>query len=110
MNDEKIHIGQRLWQERTRLGLTQTEMAQRGGVVMRTYADYESGRSSPKAENLQLWAGTGVDVLFVVTGQANAGMLTAEEATVLSYWRNSPDALRAAWLAFCHTYEAASNE
>lgn len=105
-----MHVGQRLWQERTRLGLTQTEMAQRGGVVMRTYADYESGRSSPKAENLQRWADTGVDVLFIVTGKADTSVLTADEAIALAHWRNSPDALRSAWLAFCRAYEAVSNK
>lgn len=108
MNDEKTLIGQRLWQERTRLGLTQTEMAQRGGVVMRTYADYESGRSSPKAENLQQWAGSGVDVLYVVTGQATGSKLSADEMTVLGYWRESPDELRTAWLAFYRAYGSAT--
>lgn len=105
MNDEKMHIGKRLWQERTRLGLTQTEMAQRGGVVMRTYADYESGRSSPKAENLQLWARAGVDVLFVVTGESAGGTLTPDEQTILGHWRNSPNEVRAGWLAFYFAFE-----
>lgn len=104
MNDEKTHIGQRLWQERTRLGLTQTDMAKRGGVVMRTYADYESGRSSPKAENLQQWAACGVDILFVVTGHATDSMLSPDEMMVLNYWRDSPDELRAAWLGFYRAY------
>lgn len=85
-------------------------MAKRASVGFSTYCSYEKGESFPKADALHLWAGHGVDVLFVITGQADASVLTADEAMVLNYWRNSPNPLRSAWLAFCRTYEAASNE
>lgn len=109
MNNENQKIGERLWQERNRLGWTQTEMARRGGVGISTYSSYEAGNSSPKAENLQLWASHGVDVLFVITGEVASNMLTPDEATLLGYWRDSPDTLRAGWLAFHRAYSSASH-
>ncbi|TCP13789.1 helix-turn-helix protein [Crenobacter luteus] len=107
MNTENQKIGERLWQERTRFGWTQTEMAKRGGVGISTYSSYEAGNSSPKAENLQQWAQHGVDVLYVVTGQGTDGKLSPDEMMVLGYWRDSPDELRSAWLAFYQAYAAA---
>lgn len=82
-------------------------MAKCASVGFSTYCSYEKGESFPKADALHLWAGHGVDVLFVITGQADASALTTDEATMLNYWRSSPDALRSAWLAFYQTYTAA---
>ena len=105
MKTENQKIGERLLQERARFGLTQTEMARRGGVGISTYSSYESGNSSPKAENLQQWAAHGVDVLYVITGsEGTGGRMSPDEMMVLHYWRDSPDELRAAWLAFYRAY------
>ncbi len=49
----------------------------------------------------------GVDVLYVITGQATGGNLSADEMMVLQSWRTSPDELRAAWLAFYAAYGSA---
>lgn len=104
---QKQEIGHRLWQERTRFGLTQAEMAARGGVGFSTYTAYEKGKSTPDAVSLQNWASSGVDVLFVLTGtQGTGGSLCSDELTILGYWRESPEALRAAWLAFYAAYQS----
>ncbi|WP_037011623.1 MULTISPECIES: helix-turn-helix transcriptional regulator [Ralstonia] len=43
----KVHYGNRLAEERVRLGLSQSDMAEKGGVSARTYAYYESGEREP---------------------------------------------------------------
>lgn len=109
-DSQKQEIGHRLWQERTRLGLTQAEMAACAGVGFSTYTAYEKGKSTPDAVALQNWAGAGVDVLHVITGQATDGKLSPDEMMVLMHWRDSPDELRSAWLAFFQTYISTSKE
>ena len=107
MKTENQKIGERLLQERARFGLTQTEMARRGGVGISTYSSYESGNSSPKAENLQQWAAHGVDVLYVITGtQGTGGLLPADELALLGQWRESPEALRQGVVALFRAYRA----
>lgn len=103
---QKQAIGERLAQERARLGWSQTEAARLAGVGFSTYGAYEQGRSTPNAECLQLLAQHGVDVLFVVTGEVADRMLTTNEAMVLSYWRDSPTELQAGWLSFYQGYQA----
>lgn len=103
---QKRSIGLRLSQERNRFGWSQTEAATKAGVGFSTYAAYEQGRSTPNAEALQQLASCGIDVLYVVTGQATDGKLSPDEMMVLMHWRESPDELRAAWLAFYRAYGA----
>lgn len=64
----KMHIGERLREERERMGLTQTATSKACGVAFRTYCDYEAGKSEPKASTLSALGDIGVDVLYVVTG------------------------------------------
>ena len=105
---QKQAIGARLAQERARQGWSQTEAARLAGVGFSTYGAYEQGRSTPNAECLQLLAQHGVDVLFVITGhEGTGGILTPDEMMVLGYWRDSPDELRAAWVAFYRAYGSA---
>lgn len=61
-------IGARLAEERRRLKLSQSAMAECGGIVKVTQLNYEMGRRAPDAAYLALVAGAGVDVLYVVTG------------------------------------------
>ncbi|MXR38000.1 helix-turn-helix domain-containing protein [Craterilacuibacter sinensis] len=108
MNSRNQEIGKRLRQERNRLGLTQTEMAKRGGVGFSTLCSYENGDSSPKAEALQQWSEYGVDVLYVITGsQGTGGIMSPDEMMILGAWRDSPDELRAAILGFYRAYGSA---
>ncbi|MCY1303353.1 hypothetical protein D9M68_811230 [compost metagenome] len=89
MKDSK-EIGIRLQAERNRLGLSQTEFAERLGIGLRTQASYESGRSEAKAVYLSHAAALGVDVLFVMTGvpaPTPAESLSQTEAKVLENYR-----------------------
>ncbi|MFI8609496.1 helix-turn-helix domain-containing protein [Pseudomonas sp. NPDC077649] len=62
-------LGERLKEERKRLGLTQPLLAEVAGAAKRTVIDWEKGVSSPTAAQLEVLAGVGMDVLYVVTGQ-----------------------------------------
>lgn len=103
--DRKKTIGERLLRERQRFGWSQMEAAAKAGVSFSAYRSYEDGRSAPNAEALQLLAGCGVDVLYIITGsEGTGGIITPDEMMVLCYWRDSPDELRSAWLAFYRAY------
>ncbi|MDR1995136.1 helix-turn-helix transcriptional regulator [Azonexus sp.] len=64
-----LPIGARLKEERDRIGLSQTEFAELAGVTRKTLYGYEAGERAPDAACLNIWAGRGLDVLYVITGQ-----------------------------------------
>lgn len=61
-------IGDRLKEERARLGFNQEEFAAKAGITRRPYIDWESGKTSPNAAQLALLAELGLDVAYVITG------------------------------------------
>lgn len=61
-------VGDRIKEERERLGLSQTDFADLGGVQKRAQINYEKGERSPDAAYLSAVAGHGVDVTYVLTG------------------------------------------
>ncbi|QNT25295.1 helix-turn-helix transcriptional regulator [Ralstonia solanacearum] len=82
-----MHYGDRLAEERNRLGLSQNEMAQKGGVSARTYAYYESGEREPGVGSLNAWHAIGADVLYIVNGEHSANSLTPDEQALLTAYR-----------------------
>lgn len=60
--------GERLREERTRLGANQEDFAQIGGVNRNTQGAYEKDERSPDVKYLAALAARGLDVLYVVTG------------------------------------------
>lgn len=62
-------IGDRLKEERERLGFSQTEFSAVAGASKNTQYNYEKGDRSPDAVYLAAVAGKGVDILYVVTGE-----------------------------------------
>ncbi|MGV8861064.1 MAG: helix-turn-helix domain-containing protein [Pseudomonas sp.] len=61
-------LASRLRSERKRLGLTQSQLADLGGVEANAQAHYEKGFRIPRADYLAALAGYGLDLLYVVTG------------------------------------------
>ena len=61
-------IGERLREERVRLGLNQDDFAVIGGVQRRAQGNYERGERAPDADYLARIAERGADVLYIVTG------------------------------------------
>ncbi|PRC91949.1 helix-turn-helix domain-containing protein [Solimicrobium silvestre] len=64
-----LDIGVRLKEERKRLGMSQTAFAAIGGTKRASQFNYESGGRAPDAAYLAAISETGVDVLYVLTGQ-----------------------------------------
>lgn len=69
MND----LGDRLREERERLGLSQAAFGELAGVKKNAQFNYEAGNRSPDGQYLSAVAKHGVDVLYVVTGQRTPG-------------------------------------
>ncbi|WP_336332326.1 helix-turn-helix transcriptional regulator [Pseudomonas putida] len=87
-------IGERLKEERVRLGLSQTDLAAVGGVGKTTQINYEKGERSPDANYLAAASVLGADVLYVLTGERKpqpADSITAGEAKVLECYRALSD-------------------
>lgn len=96
-----VSIGERLRDERGRLGLTQPALAAVGGVTKKTQVLYEAGERSPDAVYLAAVAAIGVDVLYVLTGQHAGGVkpapsLSAEEQMLVQYFREATPPVRRA--------------
>lgn len=70
-------IGERLKEERLRIGLTQPVFAGYCGAKKRTLIEWEKGSTSPNAVQLSALVAIGVDVLYVLTGD-RAGKNTHE--------------------------------
>ncbi|MBO1856834.1 helix-turn-helix transcriptional regulator [Burkholderia cenocepacia] len=78
-------IGDRLKEERKRLGLSQEAFAVAAGVTRRPYAEWEAGGTSPTAVQLAALAMKGVDVQYVVTGRrsgAGIGESSVQQAVL----------------------------
>lgn len=91
-------IGERLKEERERLGLSQTEFAARACASKNTQYNYEKGERSPDAIYLAGVAAEGVDVLYVVTGVRTpkpTESLTDGEACLIDRYRRMSEESRA---------------
>lgn len=62
-------FGERLKEERKRLGMNQTEFALLGGIVKFTQLTYEKGDSTPNLDYLRKLHESGVDAYYILTGQ-----------------------------------------
>lgn len=98
-----MNLSNRLKEERERLGFSQTAFAALAGASKHAQINWEKGAASPNAAALEAWAGDGLDVLYVVTGQRAGGVkpaptLTAEEETLLAYFRDASKEVRRAAL------------
>lgn len=98
-----MHTGDRIKEERERLGFNQADFAALAGATRKTLFNWESGAASPNAAALAAWAEAGLDVLYVVTGQRAGGAATApapalapDEEILLDNYRNCPPDARAA--------------
>lgn len=89
-------IGERLKDERDRLGLNQTAFGAIGGVLKQAQLKYEKGERFPDASYLAAIAKVGADVQYIVTGAHCPGSLSADENELLEKFRTAPLAVKAA--------------
>lgn len=78
-------VGNRLRQERIRLGMTQREMAFVGGVRVNAQYCYENDRRQLPATYLAAVAKRGVDLCFVILGarKVERALMAAEEGALI---------------------------
>lgn len=94
MHPSREAIGNRLQEERKRLGLKQDVFAAEVGVAKRTLAGYEGGAGDVGALVLAHAALLGVDVLYVVTGQRTpeaANSFNGDEIDLVEHYRQLPE-------------------
>lgn len=85
-------------EERERLGLTQQQFADIGGVTKTTLFNYENGRD-PSSSFIASIATVGADVLYILTGvrlqtATEAKPANQREAALLDNYRNTPESLK----------------
>lgn len=64
-----MNIGERLKEERERLGLTQVQFAALCGASKRSQIEWEKGGAYPNAKALSDFAKAGADVGYILTGK-----------------------------------------
>ena len=88
-------IGKRLKEERNKLGLYQSDIAERCGVSREQWGKYERGENKPSSEKLFSFQKAGIDIDYVMHGvhaditrpSENLPEYTAEEAELLTLFR-----------------------
>ena len=94
-----MSIGDRLREERERLGFSQASFAEITGAHRKSQGNYELGERMPDAAYLAAIAAAGADVLYILTGVRVGEIklspeipltITREEAALLDNYRNSP--------------------
>jgi transcriptional regulator with XRE-family HTH domain len=91
-------IGLRLRRERLRLGLSQRELGEAGGIETNTQGKYENAKRLPKADYLAAVSSLGVDVLYVLTGRPASAIteLSNSESLILANYRTLTEEGKAA--------------
>jgi transcriptional regulator with XRE-family HTH domain len=84
-------LGERLKEERERLGLSQTNFAKIAETTKKTVFSWETGKTAPSGFQLVSLAAAGVDTHYILTGTRNVGDLTPEEVALVDNFRNSPE-------------------
>jgi transcriptional regulator with XRE-family HTH domain len=83
-----MSLGDRLREVRKEMGLSQTELAEIGGVMRNSQGFYERGTRPPDAGYLEKIAGAGADVVYILTGIRAPGLaLSPDEAALLDNFR-----------------------
>lgn len=93
-----LNFGERLKEERVRLGYNQGDFAAIGSVAKTSQFNYEKGERFPDVAYLAAVAAEGVDVLYVVTGVRTpkpTESLTDGEARLIDRYRKMSEESRA---------------
>lgn len=95
-----VSIGERLREERERLGMNQSDFASIGALTKRALSRYENGERSPDAAFLAAIAVAGADVLYILTGQRSApvapqALLPASDRALLDDFHAAPPGVQA---------------
>ncbi|NKI68107.1 XRE family transcriptional regulator [Collimonas pratensis] len=83
----KNTFGERLKEERTRLGLTQEALGAVGGIKKLAQISYEQDKRYPDAGYLIAMVAIGVDVQYVLLGKPSTEALSDDENELLAGYR-----------------------
>ena len=97
-----MSIGDRIREERERLGLNQVDFGEIGKVGRKSQFNYESGERYPDALYLADIFEAGVDIQYVVTGLRSETVLSPDEKELLALFRNAPLVVKAAAIGALH--------
>ncbi|MEX3690101.1 helix-turn-helix domain-containing protein [Paraburkholderia sp. BR14263] len=89
-------IGDRLREERERLGFAQPAFAALADTTKKSQIDYEKDVTQPKAGYLAAISKVGADVQYIVTGVRSVAALTNDEAELLERFRAASLEVKAA--------------
>jgi transcriptional regulator with XRE-family HTH domain len=94
-------IGERLKEERERLGLTLVAFAELSGSKKNTVIDWQKDASSPPLAKLSALEKIGLDIIYIITGnrQELPESIPADEQLLLDTYRSLPIAKRREMLA-----------
>lgn len=82
-------FGERMRQERKRLGLTQETLAHRVGVRQQTILQYEKGSTSPSVQFLYALHGIGFNLQYLLLGKAQTMRSSDYPPEVIRYAANA---------------------
>lgn len=96
-----MNLGERLREERERLGYTQPAFAAVAGAKKHAQINWEKSAAFPNAAALEAWSKVGLDVLYVVTGQRSqpvhsAAALRPDQVALLDNYEHSDEVARQA--------------
>ncbi len=80
-------IADRLRAAREQVGMSQADFGALAGVKRNAQMNYESGARTPDAIYLAALARHGIDVSYIVTGDAQSARLTTDETLLLQAYR-----------------------
>ncbi len=91
-----LPIGERLREEREKLGFNQADFAAIGGATRKTQYNYETGERAPDGGFLAAIAAAGADVQYILTGirsgnAPGAVVLDREETILVDHYRHIAD-------------------
>lgn len=89
-----MSIGQRLKEERERIGLNQTVLGAIGGVRKQAQLKYENDASSPNANYLFEISKIGMDIQYIVLGIRTQQAINEEETALLAAYRAATPEVR----------------
>lgn len=87
---QSSNLGERLRQERTRLGLSQAAFGDAGGVKKFAQSNYENGKRHPDALYLESVSKIGADIQYIVTGVHSSNSGSGEYSEALRIEDGSP--------------------
>ncbi|WP_019576507.1 helix-turn-helix domain-containing protein [Curvibacter lanceolatus] len=81
---DTAQVGERLKQERERLGLSQERCSELTAITRPSQSRYETGASTPGLDYLARLGGLGFDVMFVIFGKRTSSFMEVTSPIILN--------------------------